>query len=112
RPNCDMWSGGRSCRCGEGALPMEWGATLAPPCGGGNALAGRGSASPQFLQPPQAGAVAFGRDLQVPGDIGKSAVVHQPLERQRPDLPLADMLVPVHPATQRLHRIVQMELPQ
>src|SRR5438128_11048725 len=62
--------------------------------------------SPQALQ---AGAVAFRRDLQVARNLAESLIVHELAEGERPDLALADVLVPVHPAPQRLHAVVEME---
>src|SRR5207253_5467705 len=63
----------------------------------------------QSAQAFQAGAVAFRRDLQVARNVSETLVIHQPAKGERPDLALADVLVPIHPGAQRLHAVVEME---
>src|SRR2546428_7234482 len=90
---------------------MDVGGTLAAPGEGGNAgmAAMSGMLLPQPLEALQARPVPFRWDLEKPGNIAESRVIYQPPECQGADFALADVLVPIDPGTERLHRIVQME---
>src|SRR5437667_329457 len=69
----------------------------------------RRCASPQALAPLQARPVPLGRDLEESRNIAESRVIHQTAEGEWTHLSLAHLLVAVHAAAERLHRIVQME---
>ena len=90
---------------------MDVRGTLAAAGEGGNAgtVPMSGMLLPQPLEPLQASAVAFGRNLKEARNILESWIIYQPPERKRADFALADVLVTVNPRAERLHRIVQVE---
>src|SRR5438309_1397356 len=108
--NCSSDPGGSSrSTCGEGGdmkvrtLRVSEGSRNASP------PARRTRLDAELLQSREAGAIPFGRDLQVARDIPKTLIIHDLAKCERPDLALADVLVPVDPATQRLHAVVEVE---